>query len=189
MKVLLTTLNAKYIHINLAIRELYALNVHHTGLQWKEFTINEAQAPVAGYCSTFDVVAFSCYIWNITQTLEVAQKIKQINPACKILLGGPEVSYDFQDIIALPYIDFIITGEGEIPFTSFIKNYPTVNEVPNLVWKDAEQAIFYNPQKVDFSLLAYEHRNPYIYDQDGDLYNKVAYIETSRAALTNASFA
>ena len=72
----------------------------------------------------YELVALSCYIWNITQTLAVAEKIKQLNPACKILLGGPEVSYDFQDIIALPYIDYIITGEGEIPFSTFIKNYP-----------------------------------------------------------------
>ena len=188
MKILLTTLNAKYIHLNLAIRLLYDLNKEHADIDWKEFTIKEDKDEVAQYMARYELVALSCYIWNITQTLEVAQKIKQINPACKILLGGPEVSYDFQDIIALPYIDFIITGEGEIPFTTFIKNYPTVNEVPNLVWKDTEQAIFYYPQKVDFSLLAYEHRNPYIYDQDGDLYNKVAYIETSRGCPYKCEF-
>ena len=147
MKILLTTLNAKYIHLNLAIRLLYDLNKEHADIDWKEFTIKEDKDEVAQYMARYELVALSCYIWNITQTLDVAQKIKQINPACKILLGGPEVSYDFQDIIALPYIDFIITGEGEIPFTTFIKNYPTVNEVPNLVWKDTEQAIFYYPQK------------------------------------------
>jgi anaerobic magnesium-protoporphyrin IX monomethyl ester cyclase len=77
MQILLTTLNAKYIHTNLAIRILYQLNKEYDGLDWKEFTINEVQAPVVDYCASYDVVAFSCYIWNITQTLQVAQQIKQ----------------------------------------------------------------------------------------------------------------
>ena len=102
MKVLLTTLNAKYIHTNLAIRLLYELNyTSHKGLEWKEFNIKEDKDEVAAHCSAFDVVAFSCYIWNITQTLAVCEKIKAINPNTKILLGGPEVSYEYDDIISL----------------------------------------------------------------------------------------
>jgi hypothetical protein len=50
MKVLLTTLNAKYIHLNLAIRLLYELNKDHKGLAWKEFTIKEDKDGVADYC-------------------------------------------------------------------------------------------------------------------------------------------
>ena len=83
MKILLTTLNAKYIHLNLAIRLLYDLNKNNEGLQWKEFTIKEPKDEIADYCKAFDVVCFSCYIWNITQTLEVAKKIKVLNPATK----------------------------------------------------------------------------------------------------------
>lgn len=71
MRVLLTTLNAKYIHVNLAIRILYELNRDRKGLEWKEFTIKEDKDEVADFCKDFDVIAFSCYIWNITQTLEV----------------------------------------------------------------------------------------------------------------------
>ena len=76
MRILLTTLNSKYIHTNLAIRLLYQLNRHHAGLQWKEYTIKMAQDDVAEECAQFDIVCFSCYIWNITQTLAVAEKIK-----------------------------------------------------------------------------------------------------------------
>jgi anaerobic magnesium-protoporphyrin IX monomethyl ester cyclase len=68
MRTLLTTLNAKYIHTNLAIRLLYDLNKEFEGLEWKEFTIKEDQLEVASYCSKYEIVAFSCYIWNITQT-------------------------------------------------------------------------------------------------------------------------
>lgn len=111
-KVLLTTLNAKYIHTNLAIRLLYQLNKDNKGLSWKEFTIKDNFQSVAEYCSAFDVVAFSCYIWNITQTLEVTQLIKNINPNTKILLGGPEVSYEWEDVLNREDVDYIISGEG-----------------------------------------------------------------------------
>ena len=108
MRTLLTTLNAKYIHTNLAVRLLYQLNKHNKGLEWKEFTIKEDREEIADFCKDFDVIAFSCYIWNITQTLETARLIKSKNPNVKILLGGPEVSYEYNAVIALDEIDFII---------------------------------------------------------------------------------
>ena len=121
--ILLTTLNAKYIHMNLAIRLLYELNKKDERLTWKEFTIKEDLDQVAEFCSEFEVVCFSCYIWNINQTMQVAEKIKRINSSTKILLGGPEVTYDWQEIIQSPNIDYIITGEGEIPFSNFLSSY------------------------------------------------------------------
>ena len=131
MRILLTTLNAKYIHINLAIRLLFELNKDKKGLEWKEFTIKEDKAGIADFCKDFEIIAFSCYIWNIQQTLEVARLIKAINKDIKILLGGPEVSYEYNDVIGLDEVDYIITGEGETPFKEFINNYPNIENVPN----------------------------------------------------------
>ncbi len=187
MRILLTTLNAKYIHINLAIRLLYDLNSKHEGLEWKEFTIKEPKRDIADFCKDFDVVAFSCYIWNITQTLEVAKLMKEINPNVKILLGGPEVSYEWEDIIALDCIDFIITGEGEIPFTDFIKSYPNVDKIANLVQKRNHQ-ILYVPLGVNFPLDQYAESFPYQYDDVASLRNKVLYIETSRGCPYKCEF-
>jgi anaerobic magnesium-protoporphyrin IX monomethyl ester cyclase len=139
MKVLLTTLNAKYIHLNLAIRLLYELNKHREGLDWREFTIKENPNDIAEKCKDFDVVAFSCYIWNITQTLATARALKKLNPNIKIMLGGPEVSYEYNDVITLPEVDYIILGEGEIPFAEFLDAYPNIESVGNLVYKNGEE--------------------------------------------------
>jgi anaerobic magnesium-protoporphyrin IX monomethyl ester cyclase len=187
MKILLTTLNAKYIHTNLAIRLLYELNEQCEGLAWREFTINEDQAKVAEVCAAFDVVAFSCYIWNITQTLAVAQQIKTLNPQTKILLGGPEVSYDWQDVIALPQVDFIITGEGETPFSLFLAQYPNTVLIPNLVQK-IDGNVDYFQESTTFDLKNYQNSMPYRFDKPEDLKGKVLYMETSRGCPYKCEF-
>ncbi|MEI6409350.1 MAG: DUF4080 domain-containing protein [Bacteroidota bacterium] len=187
MKVLLSTLNAKYIHTNLAIRLLYELNQDHPGLSWKEFTIKENKDEIAAFCQHFDVLAFSCYIWNITQTLEVARKIKTLNPTVKILLGGPEVSYEWQEIISRPEVDYIITGEGEIPFQTFLRDFPDVSKVPGLVQK-TEHGVHYHPEAGTFDLTQYRDIMPYRTDDPAELYNKVLYLETSRGCPYKCEF-
>ncbi len=188
MKVLLTTLNAKYIHINLAIRLLYQLNKdEHKGLEWKEFTIKEDKDSIAAHCSQFEIVAFSCYIWNITQTLEVCRKIKAINPDIKILLGGPEVSYDWQDVIVQDCVDYIIQGEGEIPFRDFLNSYPNIDLVPSLVRKENGE-IHASSTAPMFDLTEYKDIMPYIDDSAEELYNKVLYVETSRGCPYKCEF-
>jgi anaerobic magnesium-protoporphyrin IX monomethyl ester cyclase len=187
MRLLLTTLNAKYIHINLAIRLLYDLNKDHEGLEWKEFTIKEDKQGIADYCKDFEVVAFSCYIWNITQTLEVARRIKALNPAVKILLGGPEVSYDWEDVIVLKEVDYIITGEGEIPFKEFLENYPDVSKVASLVSKEKGD-VHVSSSAPMFDLTTLRNSTPYAYDRAEELNNKVLYIETSRGCPYKCEF-
>ncbi len=187
MKVLLTTLNAKYIHLNLAVRLLYDLNKEYDGLEWKEFTIKEDKNGIVDSCVKYNIVCFSCYIWNITQTLEVAALIKKANPSIKILLGGPEVSYDWLDVISNDAVDYIITGEGEIPFASFLQHHKSPALVPNLVYKTDGQ-IMHNKQTVQFDLALYANRNPYIYDEPSTLLNKVCYIETSRGCPYKCEF-
>jgi anaerobic magnesium-protoporphyrin IX monomethyl ester cyclase len=186
-RTLLTTLNAKYIHTNLAIRLLYQLNKERGDLDWREFTIKENQDEVALYCADYEVVAFSCYIWNITQTLAVARKIKAIKPEVSILLGGPEVSYDWQDVIARAEVDYIITGEGEDPFREFLESYPDVNQVHNLVRKEGG-AVLHWPKSGNFDIAAYEDIMPYADDDPAELANKVLYIETSRGCPYKCEF-
>lgn len=187
MKILLSTLNAKYIHMNLAVRLLYELNKEHAGLDWKEFTIKEPKDGIADHCREYDVIAFSCYIWNITQTLEVCRKIKALNPNTKILLGGPEVSYDWKNVIAKDEVDYIITGEGEIPFAEFLRSFPNVEKVPNLVFKTTE-GTKHNPEAPTFDLKNFKDVRPYKNDPPADLYNKVCYIETSRGCPYKCEF-
>ena len=187
MTCLLLTLNAKYIHSNLAVRLLYQLNKQHEGLIWKEFTIKEEKSAIAEYCSNFNVVAFSCYIWNITETLDVCRRIKTLRPDVKILLGGPEVSYEWEDILIRNEVDYIIAGEGEIAFAEFLKTYPNVKEVPSLIYKE-NGTFCENPTAALFDLKALGSIMPYASDEAQTLQNKVLYLETSRGCPYKCEF-
>lgn len=187
MDILLTTINSKYIHQNLAIRLLYELNKEHEGLQVHEFTLKNTADEIAEHCSAFGMVAFSCYIWNITRTLEAARAIKQRNPSCRILLGGPEVSHDWEELMLLPEIDYIILDEGELPFAALLRSFPAVDDVPGLVWR-RDGAAVKNPAPQLFDLQQLQGVNPYLSIPDEELQHKICYIESSRGCPNTCDF-
>lgn len=123
MKVLLTTLNAKYIHTSLALRYLRAVCPPQFDVELREFTINDRVETVAGeiFRHRPDVVAFSCYIWNIDQILAIAAILKKVMPRLVIVAGGPEVSFaPEQWLKRYPALDYIAAGEGEEAFPALL---------------------------------------------------------------------
>ena len=97
MKILLTTLNSQYIHSNLALRYLYeSAGIYRDFLEVKEYTINNDDMSVyIDICrGGYDAVCFSVYIWNVTRIVSLIKSLKKTDPAMKIIVGGPEVSYD-----------------------------------------------------------------------------------------------
>lgn len=121
MKLLLATLHSRYIHASLALPSLAAACADISGLETviREQTINELADRVlvelAG--EQADIIAFSCYIWNIEQTLRLAAELKLIQPQLYIIFGGPEVSFGSYELMAAnPQIDLVVRGEGEATF-------------------------------------------------------------------------
>lgn len=93
MKTLITTLNSQYIHSNLAVKYLYSVCAEEmSGVEIREYTINNDEFYVYGEIvkGDYDLVAFSCYIWNVEQTMRLAENLKKAKPSIKILMGGPE---------------------------------------------------------------------------------------------------
>lgn len=71
-----------------------------------------------------NIIGFSTYLWNIKRSLRIAHKLKRRLPEIKIILGGIEVSYNpHKTLENNPFIDTVIAGEGEIPFSLFLKKY------------------------------------------------------------------
>lgn len=125
MKVLITTLNSKYSHVNIAgyylkhcIEDLCQVTITH-------YTINDNLDHILEdiHKNDCDLVCFGCYIWNIEQTLKIAKNLKNISPNTLIALGGPEVSYNASEILSNhPYISSIMCGEGENSIRALVQD-------------------------------------------------------------------
>lgn len=125
MKVVLSTLNAKYIHSSLALKYLkMACNAVPAEIIIKEYTINNEMLGMLSdlYSEKPDIIGFSCYIWNIDMTLRLAGMLKKVLPGVVIILGGPEVTYDPLELMKInTCIDYVVQGEGENTFQNLLK--------------------------------------------------------------------
>ncbi len=126
-KILLTSLNSKYIHTNLALQYLYQYTLPlKQDILIREYTINEPMDKILGQIAKekADMVGFSCYIWNYEETLKLCRLLKLIYPELLIVLGGPEVSFDPQEVLEkYPYIDVVVMGEGEETFHELVSRF------------------------------------------------------------------
>lgn len=127
MKVLLVAVNAKYIHSNLAVYCLksYAASKGYA-VELAEYTINQQPGEVLRdlYERNADVVAFSCYIWNIEFIKNLIKDYKKVRPDSELWLGGPEVSYRGEALLKeLPEVRGVMVGEGEETFAKLIGLY------------------------------------------------------------------
>lgn len=128
MKITLAALNASYIHTNLAVRCIArALTLQNHTVQIVERSLKDRSREFlrALYETNADVYGFSIYIWNREEMLQTAAQLHLLRPAAKIVLGGPEISYeDDSFFVAHPYVDNILAGEGETVFPAFCAAFP-----------------------------------------------------------------
>lgn len=191
MKILLTTLNSKYVHSNLAIKYLYAAAEKSRGsISIREFTINNDDKYIFTELvrGEYNVVCFSCYVWNIEKIKVLADSLKKANPEVKIVLGGPEVSYDAISFMKEnEFADFIIIGEGELTFAklmeAFISQEPYFNIVPGLTYREDDK-IYVNPtaRPIKFENI------PFPYEYVASERDKVVYYESSRGCPYQCSY-
>ena len=188
MKIVLSTLNSKFIHSNLALRYLKEYVKDLVTVDIMEFTINQTIDSIISqiYKKSPDILGFSTYIWNVEKTLEICQIIKMVSPKTKILLGGPEVSFDGMDILrTYPFIDCIIYGEGEQSFREFIHS-KGLEEIKGIIYRDDKGDIILNPPR---ELIDDLDKIPSPYAAIGDeVKNKIVYYESSRGCPFNCNF-
>ncbi|MGG1249686.1 B12-binding domain-containing radical SAM protein [Brevibacillus agri] len=190
MKIVLSTLNAKFIHSSLALRYLrsYAQKAF-PGIELVEYTINDVTLNIVAdiYKRQPDIVAFSCYIWNIRETLDVIRNLKKVCPDVAVILGGPEVTYDADEWMKKhPEIDVIAIGEGEQTFLELLQAYqeakaegkpPRLRDVAGIAYRDDEYVRFSAPRAQIEEMDTIP--SPYA-DHLDELNNRVVYFEASR---------
>lgn len=194
MKFLLAAINAKYIHSNPAIYSLkaYAGDTYAPYIELGEYTINQSISEILAdiYKRRPSVIGFSCYIWNFTLVQELLGEVHKILPETELWLGGPEVSFQCQELLEqYPYVKGIMVGEGEETFLSLIKYYLGesacgLEEIQGLVLTEG-----YTPERelVDISKV------PFLYTAGGleglkDFENRIIYYESSRGCPFRCSY-
>ncbi|MGI6093205.1 MAG: DUF4080 domain-containing protein [Negativicutes bacterium] len=185
MQVLLTTLNAKYIHSSLALRNLksYCQSMG-SEIDVREYTINNTLLDILAdlFVRRPQIIGFACYIWNIDMTLKLADLVKKVMPDVRIILGGPEVSYDPLSILkSYNCIDYIILGEGEETFRELVKallGKGDVYSIAGLAFRGKNGELIEGCSQVVEELDSI----PFAYnDTDKDeLGDKIIYYESSR---------
>ncbi len=159
MRILLAAVNAKYIHSNPAVYSLRAYAKERgtaAEIAIAEFTINQTPEEILReiYERKPQVLAFSCYIWNLEMIGQLLADLPCVLPDTEIWLGGPEVSYDAEQFLAAHrQVRGILTGEGEETFwelANWYVDHEGAPKAPEKMSASLEKA--HAPEKVLASL-------------------------------------
>lgn len=205
MNILLTAINAKYIHSNLAV---YSLRAYAAGKCEKykeeigiaEYTINQPldQILMDLYKRKPEVLCFSCYLWNIEYVEQLVAELGKIMPQTDIWLGGPEVSYHASHMLEqFPQVYGIMRGEGEETFLELTEFYHNnsgksleqcekvqrLKEIVGITFRDGEEII----ETADRSVMDLS-KVPFVYEDLDVFKNKIIYYESSRGCPFSCSY-
>lgn len=190
MRILLTAINAKYIHSNLAVYSLKAY-AGDPDTEIAEYTINQPvdQILMDLYERRPDVLCFSCYIWNLEYVERLVREYAKLQPGVPVWLGGPEVSYDAGEVLArLPQVKGVMKGEGEETFRQLCKAYHStpfvIDDLEGVTFRDETGRIHENPWRPAMD----PDRIPFVYEDLDCFENKIIYYESSRGCPFSCSY-
>lgn len=198
MKILLMSMNSKYIHSNLAIQYLYryaeqnrALYSPHIELDKKEYTINMSIDDILIDLQSggYDYIFVSTYIWNIEPLQYLFSNLRQINHNIKIFFGGPEVTYNpVEQLEAHVFLDGVIVGEGEETFLQCLVQLAggvqTLKEVPGVVCREGDAIVSApkRPPMLNLDAIPFPYEDLSAYD------HRILYYETTRGCPYSCSY-
>lgn len=197
-EIVLTTLNAKYIHAAFGLRYLFAnLGDLRPSAALVEFDINQRPLDITEVLLAREpkIIGFGVYIWNVAPTTEVIAAIKRIRPEIKIILGGPEVSYETETQPIVQLADHVITGEADLKFAEVCKMllrvHPLIRPADTFSpnggegWDEGARLPKIIPAELpDFSKIIL----PYDLYTDDDLAHRIIYVEASRGCPFTCEF-
>lgn len=189
MKILLTALNSKFVHSNLAVRYLKAFTKDmNYQCKIREFSINDREEKILEEIikERPNVVAFSTYIWNIEMIRRLSNLIKLVDESIEIVYGGPEVSYDSQNILKELNGEYIIEGEGEKTYREFVEyklGERDIKSIRGLYYKENGE-VYSNGKRPLMNM----NEIVFPYEEDENLDNKIVYYEASRGCQFNCKY-
>jgi radical SAM superfamily enzyme YgiQ (UPF0313 family) len=175
--IVLTTLNAKYIHAAFGLRYLLAnLGPFRARAGILEFDIHQRPVDVAEALLARDpkIIGLGVYIWNVAPATELVSILKRVRPDLTVVLGGPEVSYEVETQPIAQLADHVITGEADLKFAEVCAELLSGVTPPKII--PAE------PPEFTELALPYE-----LYTED-DIAHRIIYVEASRGCPFSCEF-
>lgn len=171
MRIVLSTLNARYTHASFGLRYLQAnLGKHEASSVIKEYTIKRPAGEIAADLLSLEpeLVGFGVYIWNTDQTLAVVRELRARKPGLVIVLGGPEISHETESQPLYELVDHVFKGEADFLFRDFVADW-----IERGVRPDKK---ILGPQLPEIKEIAM----PYRLYSDEDIKHRTIYVEASR---------
>ena len=188
MKNILVGINSKYVHTNLAIRYLkkYVEQNSNEKIKIYESSINNNIQKIIRDVVEYepDNIFFSVYIWNVEMVFKITKELKKILPNKRIILGGPEVSYNPDEILEKNIeIDGILIGEGENVLLNFLTK--DIKDVKGVYYREDNKIKFngFEPLIENLDIIPF----PYD-DEELEDVHKIVYYESSRGCPFNCSY-
>jgi radical SAM superfamily enzyme YgiQ (UPF0313 family) len=194
--IVLSTLNAKYIHASFGLRYLLAnLGELKPRAVLREFDINQRPLDIAEKLLVENprIIGLGVYIWNVAETTEVVAALKCIRPDIVVILGGPEVSHETEQQEIVRLADHVITGEADLKFAEVCgqlleRRSPSrlgADRPPERAMSETGARTKILPASLpDFSQLT----PPYDLYDEHDIAHRIIYVEASRGCPFTCEF-
>ena len=176
--ILLSTLNARYFHSALGLRYLYAnLGELQADAALREFIITQRPLDIAEALLAEQpcIIGFGVYVWNVAETTQVVALLKRVRPDLLIVLGGPEVSHEWEEQPIVQMADYLIAGQADLAFARLCLQLLNGNP-------PTERVIATDPPPLDQLAL------PYRFYTDEDIAHRLIYVEASRGCPFRCEF-
>ncbi len=177
-QIVLTTLNARYMHAAFGLRYLYAnLADLQSSACIEEFTIQQRPIDIVEKLLNYQpkIIGFGVYIWNVSEVTKTVELIKQISPETVIVLGGPEVSHLPDKPAVVDIADYVVMGAAEKSFRELCQLILSGNKPLERIKQSDELALD-------------QLQLPYEYYTDDDIKNRLIYVEASRGCPFKCEF-
>lgn len=181
LRIVLATLNARYSHASFGLRYLLAnLGPYRPLATLREFTIEQQTLAIVEQLLaeeqplTPTLIGFGVYIWNIVETTQVVALLRTLRPELRIVIGGPEVSFEYEDTEIFRLCDHLVIGEGDVAFRELVADLSA--------GKPREKVVRAAPPDITALRLPYDEYS------DTDLRERMLYVEASRGCPFQCEF-